>query len=138
MKTNSRRCLSCAIILCLVIGCQRSSRPETAAVSGVVTLDGTPLPGATVVFIPQQAAAKSSRAITDTAGHYELAYLRDIKGAVLGKHEVRITTRTEQRPVERLLPKYNSRSVLTADVVVGGVTKDFELKSQKSNDSADQ
>src|SRR5262245_16925122 len=117
MRTPLPICCWHVLFCCVAIGCQRSSRPETATVSGIVTLDGAPLPGATVVFIPQQSGEKSSRAITDSAGHFDLTYLRDVKGAVLGKHEVRITTRTEQRPAERLPAKYNSRSELTADVV---------------------
>jgi hypothetical protein len=72
---------------------------------------------------------KPSRAITDEAGRYELTYLRDIKGAAIGKHEVRIMTRTEHQPTERLPAKYNSDSELTAEVTGDGVPIDFALKS---------
>jgi hypothetical protein len=96
----------------------------------VITLDGTPLANATVVFTPQEPGMKPSRGITDASGRYELTYLRDRKGAVLGKHEVRVTTRTEHKPTERVPAKYNSRSELTADVTSDGETFNFDLTSQ--------
>jgi hypothetical protein len=83
-----------------------------------------------VIFTPQQPGMKPSRGITDESGRYELTYLRDLKGAVVGKHEVRITTRTEHRPIERLPAKYNSRSELSADVPPSGDSINFDLKSR--------
>lgn len=114
----------------VVTGCGDSTRPEVVPVSGVVTLDGAPLPKATVVFIPRQAGLKPSRAITDEAGHFELTYLREIKGAVPGEHEVRVTTRTEHQPQERVPGRYNSESELRVTVEDGGAPVQLDLKSQ--------
>ena len=118
------------VLLCVSSGCGRDTRPETVPVSGIVTLNGAPLANATVIFTPASPVLKPSRAITDSNGKYELTYLRDIKGAVLGNHEVRITTRTEHSPIEKLPAKYNSRSELSAEVAEPSGTFDFELKSE--------
>ena len=47
--------------------------------------------GAVVSFTPV-GGGRSSTAQTGEDGSYELTYLRDIKGAKIGEHEVRITT----------------------------------------------
>ena len=121
---------ACAFVLvaCLLSGCD-DGRPEIAPVTGAVTLDGAPLPGATVVFTPRDPGLKPSRAVTNDAGRYELTYLRDIKGAVVGTHEVRITTRTEHKPVERLPARYHSDTEIEAEVSPDGGEINFDLKS---------
>lgn len=129
---RSRRLGSFGIIFIAITmanGCGHSSRPEVVPVSGVVTLDGAPLPKATVVFIPREPGLKPSRAITDDAGHFELTYLREIKGAVPGQHEVRVSTRTEHQPQERVPSRYNSESELTVTVEDGGDSFEFDLTS---------
>jgi hypothetical protein len=106
-----------AILVFLVAGCGRGDRPELAPVEGAITLDGDPLAGATVVFTPVQ--GKKSRAITDEKGHYELIYLRDIKGAIPGEHTVTINTATEHQPEELLPARYNRQTELRAEVEAG-------------------
>lgn len=122
--------------------------PETAPVSGVVTLDGEPLEGASVSFIP--AAGRSSSGQTDSSGRYELYYTGRIKGAMLGKHRVSISrpvpdqrhvfTEDErelreqghyQGPLIESLPScyHGVTSELTAEVVAGRNTVDFALSS---------
>ncbi len=110
-------------------GCSDDGRPAMAPVEGVITLDGQPLEGATVVFQPPQ--GKSSHGQTDANGHYELIYLRDIRGALLGTHSVTITTATEMQPQERLPDCYHRRTELTAEVASGGGEFDFALHSSK-------
>ncbi len=63
---------------------------DLGAVSGVVTMDGSPLADAIVVFVPTEGNPSTGR--TDANGNYELAHLGDSKGAVLGSHKVRIIT----------------------------------------------
>jgi hypothetical protein len=102
--------------------------PSIAPVSGTVRLDGKPLAGASVVFEPQ--VGKVSRAFTDDQGRFELVYLRDIKGALVGRHTVRITTNSEADPSERLPACYHVQSDLTREVEPGGNTFHFDLSSQ--------
>lgn len=135
-----------------IAGCggRPSGYPETAPVMGVVTLNGTPLEGATVSFSP--AAGRSSSGRTDSSGRYELYYTGRIKGAMLGKHRVSISrqvpddqhklTPYEQELqaegnywaplIESLPERYHGRtSGLTAEVSAGRNLIDFELTSEK-------
>jgi hypothetical protein len=75
-------------------GC--SNEPKLARVMGVVTLDGKPYPNALVSFQPigsdeNPNPGKGSVGRTDENGRYDL-YCEERRGAVIGKHRVRITT----------------------------------------------
>jgi hypothetical protein len=118
---------SAAVLVGCCAGCSQSStRPELAPVKGRVTLDGQPLAGALVLF-RAESGGRSSRATTGNDGRYELVYLRDVKGAQLGKHTVKITTAMEGSPHERVPAKYNKNSVLTVEVPCPDNTADFTL-----------
>ncbi len=60
-------------------------------VHGRVTLDGKPLAGATVLFTPVVRGLRHSDGITNENGEYILKYIREEKGATVGKNSVRIT-----------------------------------------------
>ncbi len=69
--------------------------PPLAIVTGIVTLDGQPLPHAVVTFTPQEEwkpdeTPADSVGVTDEEGKFELSYAEDLKGAALGEHKVRI------------------------------------------------
>ena len=117
-------------VLCLAVGCSRSDRPPLGLVEGTVTLDGVPLPAALVVFTPD-GPGRSAMASTDTAGHYELAFLRDIAGAHLGSHTVRITTADGETTAKEILPpRYHRKTRLSASVQPGLNVLDFQLQSK--------
>lgn len=110
-------------------GCGRGDRPKLGAVEGVVTLDGRPLPDATVRFTPT-GRGRTAQGVTDGAGRYRLLYLRDIPGADVDRHVVRITTASEETGgVESLPPRYHRRSQLEAIVRHGHNRHDFALES---------
>jgi hypothetical protein len=117
-------------------GCGSSGRPDLAQVSGTITMDGKPLPDAQVVFSP--ADGRPSTGATDASGKYSLTYIRDVKGAVLGTHSVRITTVPKSTsdqdgvaPVIDPIPaKYNVNTMLTGEVKSGENTVDFPLESK--------
>ncbi|NUQ64626.1 MAG: carboxypeptidase regulatory-like domain-containing protein [Pirellulales bacterium] len=119
----------------LLNGCG-STGPELAAVSGIVTLDGQPLAGATVEFQPPKGSP--STGVTDSSGAYRLAYTARKQGAMLGKHSVRITFVAEKTDAEGnsvaspqlLPPKYNRNSELTAEVKPGSNKLDFQLNGR--------
>ena len=114
--------------------------PPLGEVTGTVTLDGKPLPGATVVFSP--ADLRDSIGTTDENGKYELLFNRT-PGATIGNHTVRISKMSggssgehaegEQKetvePTELIPAKYNTDSTETRDVQPGKNTFDFNLKS---------
>jgi hypothetical protein len=111
------------------LGCGRSSQPSLGLVHGTVTLDGSALANATVLFTPD-GRGRTSQGITDTKGRYELRYLRDIRGADVDHHTVKITTACEEHGGrERLPPRYHARTQLEARVAVGTNTFDFDLRS---------
>jgi hypothetical protein len=95
--------------------------PEIAYVSGRVTLDGKPLAGASIVFIPENGRPSGAR--TDPNGNYVLNFDERRKGAIPGKSLVRITTIREAEQdengkvvtpasPERIPMRYNTNSEL--------------------------
>ena len=115
------------------VGC--GGRADVGRVSGVVTLDGTPLEGARVTFQPTTGGAPS-HALTDASGRYELQYARGVAGARIGDHEVSISTLDRGNPdadpprpgrPEQVPPHYNQRTTLTASVRPGTTQVDFQL-----------
>src|SRR5512134_2265452 len=83
-------CRIVVLMLACLSGCGGPDHPEVGRVSGVVTLDGQPLPEATVMFQPTE--GRASIATTDSAGKYSLTYLDGVPGAKLGPHKVIIRT----------------------------------------------
>jgi hypothetical protein len=120
--------------LVLLAGCGGPEHPEVGRVSGVVTLDGQPLPEATVMFQPTE--GRASIATTDSAGKYSLTYLDGVPGAKLGSHTVIMRTEIPgedgQPPIakEKLPKKYHEQSELTAEVKPGSNTFNFDLQTQ--------
>ncbi len=113
-----------------------SEKPPLAIVTGQVTLDDKPLPGATVLFQPERGdeagvnvAASVGR--TDRSGHFELNYVRNVKGAAVGKHKVEIRA-PGLNGVERVPAWYNTNTELTRIVKPGEDNEFyFRLKSTR-------
>lgn len=112
------------------VGCSPPDRPPLGRVNGRVTLDGVALANAGVRFTPH-GRGRTSEATTDGQGRYELLYLRDIRGADIDHHCVRITTANEENGGREVLPsRYHSRSQLEARVRPGTNRVDFDLRSE--------
>src|SRR5947209_5351430 len=125
----------------LLPGC--GDGPNTARVSGRVTLDGQPLANAKVMFSPiapkdNPNPGPTSGAVTDAEGRYTLILAdgKESKGAVVGKHKVLIIPdKSAQRPGRAQgndpLARYSGRnSPLEFDVPSGGTDNaDFPLTS---------
>ena len=127
-RRNVRRWF-CAAVLLAAAGCGRGPRPQLGTVEGIVTLDGRPLADATVRFTPR-GRGRTAQGVTDPAGRYRLIYLRDIPGANVDHHAVRITTaRDEAGGVESLPPRYHRLTQLEAVVRPGPNTIHFKLDS---------
>jgi hypothetical protein len=122
--------LAILLFLGLLSGCNRSTRPELGLVHGKVTLDGKPLANAIVCFTPD-GRGRTSTAFTDSDGTYSLGYIRDVPGAAVGWHIVRITTGDIRSHKPELAPqRYNTKSELRIEVVAGENTFDFPLASK--------
>ena len=122
----------------LFLGCGPSDRPPIGTVTGTVTLDGKPLPGATVTYFPEKGRMASGT--TDESGRYEVMYLPDTPGTVTGKNSVSITLGDGEAPPvpeggkpaprSSIPARYNTDTELTADVQPGENTFDFKLESR--------
>jgi len=138
-------CCSVALVCLIMSGCGGGGGPDLTSVKGKVTLDGSPLQGAKVVFRPTADGGSISSGVTDASGAYELAFSYDKKGAIIGDHTVGIskmipspvdvpsTVDTEGvlkgEDIETLPAKYNSETTLTAKVESGSNNIDFPLES---------
>jgi len=130
------RVFSVGILLVALAGCTAGTadQPELGQVTGVVTLDGKPLPNVTVTFEPQSGNASFAR--TDEQGKYELGYIDSVRGAVIGTHRVTISTPQDAPAgpgstyVDPIPAKYNTATTLTKDVVAGENVFNFELQSK--------
>src|SRR5262245_66155570 len=141
-----RICFVLGLSLALIAGCQ--AKPYgVASVSGIVKLDGNPLPKASVTFVPMatkdnQNPGPTAQGMTDTGGRFQLSVDPQTPGAVVGKCRVYITTllsdpaddRDAGGPVKRVRDRvparYNQATELTLDVPAAGTDKaNFDLKS---------
>ena len=76
----------------------------------------------TFTAVPQEAG------MTDEQGQYKLIYLRDIEGALVGKHRVRIGSDERSAPPKQRLPsRYNHQTTLEAEVTGGQNEFNFTL-----------
>lgn len=97
-------------------GC--SSDPfQTAPVTGRITVNGKPVAQVAVMFQPNAADGNNnpgpgSTGITDAEGNYSLKLIgKETKGAVIGKHQVRITNFREATDPADDNPKYKKPAV---------------------------
>ncbi len=133
---------ACLLTLLIAIAGCGTDGPQLAEVSGVVTVDGKPVPNAVVTFIPT--GGSTSYGKTDAQGKYTLMFTDTKYGAMIGKHSVELEVRryspselaemkaagenvsTESVAIPR---KYKAAGALTAEVEEGSNTIDFKLTS---------
>lgn len=78
-------------LLSLALGCSGGGAggPAIVPVDGIVTLNGNPMEGATVVFSPKKEGTMSM-AVTDAEGKFVLRTGSGKKGAAVGDHDVTV------------------------------------------------
>ncbi len=126
------------LFLASILGCGDGG-PELGTVKGKVTLDGKPVPNATLTFIPQFEGSPSY-GITDSNGDYTLAFTDTKKGAMLGSFDVQIETKKiskqemsddaqgEPPPFIAIPKKYRGKA-FTAEVKRGSNECNFAMES---------
>jgi hypothetical protein len=132
--------LGMALVTMNVAGCTGDGYAELGLVevTGRVTLDGQPLPGAKVSF--ESDDKRTSIGITDSAGQYKLMYDSQTPGVTPGSKTVRITLADADAEgggtsegatvkAEPIPPRYNRQSELKADVSQSNRTFNFDLKT---------
>lgn len=126
------------LLLVSISGCGDGSPPppKLVKVAGKVLMDGKPLADARIEFQPENGAP--SYAETGKDGSYSLRFHRNLKGAMPGKHKIRITTgriyadETESDVIipERVPAQYNHNTTLEREVTTATSNMDFELSSE--------
>jgi hypothetical protein len=127
--------LGCAATLVVYVGCAGSGDDlPRESVSGMVTLDGAPLPTGTISFAPSANTSGLEVTGADTITNGKFAIARNV-GLVPGNYKVAIyaaekSERTKPEKVgnikrselaKELIPaKYNSKTELTAEIKKGG------------------
>ena len=94
MRTTSR-VRGLMLLALAAVGCGGKYSP--VAVEGTVTLDGQPLDGAMVSFLPQEGAGRAATGMTDADGTFQLTTFQEGDGALPGTYRV-IVTRTDAIP----------------------------------------
>lgn len=83
----------------VLTGCSNSSRPRTYPVTGTVTMQGKPVAGAVITFVPTSNEGEAATAITDSDGKYALTTWRAGDGARPGEYRVKVS-KQEQTAVD--------------------------------------
>ena len=125
----------------LLAGCSDPG-PALGTVTGTITLEGEPVEGAFVYFMPLFEGGREAVCTqkTDASGSYEMMYSIDRKGVLVGKHQVQVTTEDwPKRPdgtnahIPERIPRwyFGPDSVLEFDVKEGENVADFDLTKKK-------
>jgi hypothetical protein len=78
----------CSFWLCTAVGCS-DGRPKRVPVSGIVQINGKPVPAGFVRFVPEEGRPASGRIGSD--GRFVLSTFGSEDGCSLGKHEVAVS-----------------------------------------------
>src|SRR5215475_13197743 len=82
----------------VLTGCS-SGRPKTYRVTGTVTMQGKPVAGAAITFVPTSNEGEAASAITDSEGKYALTTWQAGDGARPGEYRVKVS-KQEQTAVD--------------------------------------
>ena len=129
---NSNVSIRSAVVLLLglvLAGCDQG--PPQGTVKGTVTLDGQPVDGGVITFVPADGNSQPE-AVTITVGEYTVTMpvgdkRVEIYWAPSGGGVGDTATQGREQIVQRIPAKYNAQSTLTHTVVKGEARKDFAL-----------
>ena len=120
-------------LLACLVGCDGGT--PLGSVTGRVTYNGEPLDCAMIEFVPVQ-EGRQSVGYTDESGRYALQYTLQRKGALLGRHQVRVKVYPEPgSPLIHVPAEYGSKSQVEFEVKPGANTYDITLESNGKNNS---
>jgi len=104
-------------------------------VSGVVTLDGAPLPGVIIGMKPDE--GRMATAITDSKGYFDIEYIKGEKGTKIGPNTITFEWplgATTTKPIPKGYTPGNSTNKY--EVKNGRQTFNVELKSDSASAGA--
>lgn len=119
------------LFLLVLAGCGGNG-VELATVEGTVTMDGRPLPGAFVRFMPVN-GGRTASGRTDENGHYTMQYSVHDDGVLVGPARVAITTGSLEDPKhanETIAFEFNHETKLEVNVENKRNVFDFDVKSR--------
>lgn len=135
-------------ILAVAFGGCADSGPKLGVVTGKVTFEGKPVPAAYVVFQPIDRPGTYGSAYTGDDGQYVLRYSRNRNGALVGRHQVTITTNPdggddetvpEEKPARRGSKgkgqQNRMKGIFEREVKPGKNVHDFDLGDQEDASS---
>ena len=127
-------------VLCFLLSCLSGcgSKFSVGKVEGTITLDGKPLPDASVAFTPIGAGAEApaSSGLTDSSGKYRLSLVVDeTNGALIGKHQV-VVSKGFQSSSDVATPEERAKAAVpnhdfSFEVKSGSNKADFNLETKK-------
>ena len=96
-----------ATALCVLfpLGCGSPGAhlPKTVPAAGVVTLDGQPVDGAQVIFVPtNQSITTGAFGTTNASGHFSVRAYDEKDGAIPGEYKVRVSKTKEVKLTGKL------------------------------------
>lgn len=112
-------CLTMGLVI--VTGCQGGDEAKPVPAGGVITLNGEPLAGAFVMFIPE--AGPKASATTDKDGGFDLTTIKDKDGVVPGPCRIAVEKR---EPIDQKNPYVTPKSLIPekyASVKDSGLTE---------------
>ena len=120
-----------AAALTFLIGCGGTGIP-TAPVSGTITLNGKPIQGVELKFVPQE-KMRPSVAITDAQGRYKAQFVERQSGVALGPCIVQLSIFRGGNYMHNYLPpSFNTDAEkdpdFKLDITEDGVVFDYDIK----------
>jgi hypothetical protein len=112
-------------VLLATAGCGNQSLNK---VEGVVTLDGVPLSGATVSFMPVE-QGRAAAGMTDSAGNFRLTTFRTDDGALAGDYRVIVALDDKER--KPVTTDEEKKAARIGTMTPQGKKKQAELMSKK-------
>lgn len=91
LKTVLHKLVYFAVVACPIAGCG-PTLPVVGKVSGHVTLDGVPIEGAAVMFVPVT-GGRPATGVTNANGDFVLTTFSVTDGALIGEHHVTVAKR---------------------------------------------
>jgi len=123
------RIASLLVLVSILSGCNQG--PAQGTVKGAVTLDGKPIDGGVITFVPADGNSQPE-AVPITSGEYSVTMpvgdkRVEIYWAPPGGQAVDTATQGREQIVQQIPARYNAQSTLTHTVTKGEVRKDFAL-----------
>lgn len=113
------------VVACFIVGCG-SDAPPTVPVTGIVTLDGKPIEGATVNFLSENTSIAASGQ-TDAEGKFSIKTFigaNSVDGAIVGVHKVSVVKTessgqnapTDPEEIKKMMAEMTTNPAITSQI----------------------